>query len=163
MLPLARSTERKSRNRDSGARNPPADTKCEVHKFPHQPSGTRGFWRQSGEKKPTERGWFFNNWWWGRTRFQIRAYRGLLVPMVRPRMAAESYGQLSLPRRCLQLSESFRSFLADQFMTVFRLKVGDTVLAKSPDRWVFHKVGDIHRCCHKPEEVLSDPMNHQVG
>ncbi len=119
--------------------------------------------RDSGEKKPTENGWFFNDWWWGRTRFQIRAYRGLLVPMVRPRIAAESYRQLSLPRRCLQLSEAFRSFLADQFMTVFRLKAGDTVLAKSPDRWVFHKVGDIHRCCHKPEEVLLDPMNHQVG
>ena len=83
--------------------------------------------------------------------------------MVRPQMAAESYRQLSLPRRCLQLSKAFRSFLADQFMTVFRLKAGDTVLAKSPDRWVFHKVGDIHRCCHKPEEVLLDPMNHQVG
>ena len=25
--------------------------------------GARGFWRQSGEKKPTESGWFFNDWW----------------------------------------------------------------------------------------------------
>ena len=101
-------------------------------------------------------------WWWVWTRFQIRAYRALLVLMVRPRMAAENYRQLFLPRRCPQLSEALRFFLSDQFMTVFRLKEGDTVLAKSPDRWVFHKVGDIHRCCHKPEEVLLDPMNHQV-
>ena len=119
--------------------------------------------RDSGEKKPTKRSWFFNDWWWVWTRFQNRAYRALLVSMVSPRMAAESNRQLSLPRRCPQLSGAFRSFLADQFTAVFRLKAGDPVMAKSPDRWVFHKVGDIHRCYRKPEEVLSDPMNHQVG
>ena len=133
--------------------------------FPVRPASRRFASRclRSPQKNTALAGGIFLRWWWGRTRFQIRAYRGLLVPMVRPRIAAESYRQLSLPRPCPQLSGVFRSFLADQFMAVFRLLAGDPAMSKSPDRWVFHKVGDSHKCYRKPEEVLSGLMNHPVG
>ena len=64
-MPVARATEKMGRWRDNQAQNRPAGAEGEVRKFPNEPTGTCGFWRDSGEKKPTETGWFFNYWWWG--------------------------------------------------------------------------------------------------
>ena len=60
---VVRATERMVRRRENQAQNRPAGAEGEVRKFPNEPTGTCGFWRDSGEKKPTEKGWLFNDWW----------------------------------------------------------------------------------------------------
>ncbi len=58
-----RDAERKGQKREHQAQNRPVGAVVEVRRYPRELSGARGFWRQSDEKKPTERGWFFNDWW----------------------------------------------------------------------------------------------------
>ena len=62
-FPGARDAERNGRKRENQAQNRLSGAVGEVRKFPNEPTKTGRFWPQPGEKKPTERGWFFNKWW----------------------------------------------------------------------------------------------------